>query len=226
MAVLQARPEPVTLDAARSALIVVDMQNAFASRGGMFDLAGHDISGAAPVVALHKRLLPAARQAGVQVIYLQMSFRPDLSDAGGPESPAYHKELALRMMRERPDLAGTLLIDGSWDAQIVDGLEPQAGDIVIRKSRYNGFTGTDLDAILKSRGIRHLLFSGIATNICVESTARNAFFNEFWPILISDAMNHAGPEFTRQATLWNFENVLGWVTDSGPVFDFFSTNLA
>ena len=153
------------------------------------------------------------------MIYLQMSFKPDLSDAGGPDSPAYHKELALRMMRERPELAGTLLIDDRWDGQIVDGLAPQDGDIVIRKSRYNGFTGTDLDAVLKARGIRHLLFTGIATNICVESTARNAFFNEYWPILIADAMNHAGPDFTRQATLWNFENVLGWVTESGAVFD-------
>lgn len=216
---LNARPEPVTPDTARTALIVVDMQNAFASKGGMFDLAGHDISGAVPVIDLHKRLLPAVRAAGVQVIYLQMSFKPDLSDAGGPDSPAYHKELALRMMRERPELAGTLLIDDSWDGQIVDGLAPQDGDIVIRKSRYNGFTGTDLDAVLKARGIRHLLFTGIATNICVESTARNAFFNEYWPILIADAMNHAGPDFTRQATLWNFENVLGWVTESEAVFD-------
>ena len=216
---LNARPEPVTPDTARTALIVVDMQNAFASKGGMFDLAGHDISGAGPVIDLHKRLLPAARAAGVQVIYLQMSFKPDLSDAGGPDSPAYHKELALRMMRERPELAGTLLIDDRWDGQIVDGLAPQDGDIVIRKSRYNGFTGTDLDAVPKARGIRHLLFTGIATNICVESTARNAFFNEYWPILIADAMNHAGPDFTRQATLWNFENVLGWVTESGAVFD-------
>lgn len=224
MPVLQARPEAVTLDMAQTALIVVDMQNAFATKGGMFDLAGHDISGAGPVVALHKRLLPVVRAAGVQVIYLQMSFKPDLSDAGDPASPAYHKELALRMMRVRPELAGKLLIDGSWDAQIVDAIAPQEGDIVIRKSRYNGFTGTDLDAILKARGIRHLLFTGIATNICVESTARNAFFNEYWPILISDAMNHAGPEFTRQATLWNFENVLGWVTDSASVLDSLSAH--
>jgi len=216
---LHARPEPVTLDPARTALIVVDMQNAFASKGGMFDLAGHDISGAVPVIEAHKRLLPALRAAGVMVVYLQMSFKPDLSDAGGVDSPAWHKELALRMMRERPELAGKLLIDGSWDAQIVDGMEPQAGDVVLRKSRYNGFTGTDLDERLKGRGIRHLLFTGIATNICVESTARNAFFNEYWPILIEDAMNHAGPDFTRQATLWNFENVLGWVTDSAAVLD-------
>lgn len=216
---LRARPEPVTLDPARTALIVVDMQNAFASKGGMFDLAGHDISGAAPVIEAHKRLLPALRAAGVMVVYLQMSFKPDLSDAGGVESPAYHKELALRMMRERPELAGRLLIDGTWDAQFVEGIEPQAGDVVLRKSRYNGFTGTDLDERLKARGIRHLLFAGIATNICVESTARNAFFNEYWPILIEDAMNHAGPDFTRQATLWNFENVLGWVSDSASVLD-------
>ncbi|KPQ05779.1 MAG: ureidoacrylate peracid hydrolase [Rhodobacteraceae bacterium HLUCCA12] len=222
MSQLRARPEPVTLSAQDTALIVVDMQNAFASPGGMFDLAGHDISGAGPVVEQLERLLPALRAAQVPIIYLQMAFKPDLSDAGGPDSPAYHKELALRMMRERPELSGKLLVEGSWDWQFVDRVAPKTGDLVIRKSRYNGFTGSDLAKTLTARGIRHLLFCGIATNICVESTARSAFFNEFWPILIADAMNHAGPDFTRQATLWNFENVLGWVSDSAAVLQRFS----
>jgi ureidoacrylate peracid hydrolase len=211
---LTATPEPVLLDFARTAVIVVDMQNAFASKGGMFDLAGLDIFGAAGAIRATGVVTAAARAAGVPVVYLQMGFAADLSDAGDPDCPAYHKELALIMMRQRPELAGKLLVRGTWDWQIVDELRPQPGDMVIHKTRYDGFARTTLDADLKALGVRNLLFTGIATNICVESTARHGFFLDYWPILIADAVNAAGPDVTRQATLWAFENVFGWVTDS------------
>jgi ureidoacrylate peracid hydrolase len=214
---LQARPEAVDIDLERTALVVVDMQNAFVSKGGMFDLAGFDISGAAPVIEVNRRLIAAARRCGLRVVHLVIAFKPDLSDAGDPTSPAWHKELALRMMRARPELSGKLLIDGGWDAAIVDALAPQPGERVIRKTRYDGFCRTELEAWLRAAGVRYLLFTGVATNVCVESTARHAFFNELWPILIEDAMNHSGPEFNRQATLWNFEHTLGWVTRSDAV---------
>jgi ureidoacrylate peracid hydrolase len=217
MVTLAARPEALDVDPAHTALICVDMQNAFVSKGGMFDLAGFDISKSADVVKVHEHLLPACRAAGVKVIYLVIAFRPDLRDAGDPNSPAYHKELALRMMRARPELAGKLLIDGGWDAAVVDALAPQPGDLVIRKTRYSGFCRTELEATLRAGGIRHLLFTGVATNVCVESTARDALFADFWPVMIEDAMNHSGPDFNRQATLWNFEHVFGWVTDSDAV---------
>jgi ureidoacrylate peracid hydrolase len=217
MVTLAARPEGLEIDPARTAVIVVDMQNAFATPGGMFDIAGLDISGAPAAIAGTQRVLTAARAVGTPVFYLQMSFKPDLSDAGDETIPAYHKEIAMKTMRRFPEHHGKLLVDGTWDAAIVDALKPQAGDTVVRKSRYNGFVGTDLEQQLKSRGIRHLLFTGIATNICVESTARSAFFLDFWPIIIEDAVNHAGPDFTKAATLWAFENVLGWVTDTAAV---------
>jgi ureidoacrylate peracid hydrolase len=217
MAKLEARPEALEIDPARTAVIVVDMQNAFASKGGMFDIAGLDISGAPRAIAGTRRVIDAAHAAGTPVIYLQMSFRPDLSDAGDATIPSWHKEIALVTMRRHPEHRGKLLVDGTWDAAIVDGLKPEPRDLVIRKSRYNGFTGTDLEGELRARHVRHLLFTGVATNICVESTARNAFFLDFWPVIVEDAVNHAGPDFTRQATLWAFENVLGWVTDSAAV---------
>jgi len=219
MVSLTARPRSIDIDLKHCALVVVDMQNAFASKGGMFDLAGLDISGAAHVIEINRRLLDASRRTGVAVVYLQMGFKPDLSDAGDVNSPAYHKEMALIMMRERPELAGRLLIENTWDWQIVDALRPHPGDHVVRKTRYNGFCRTDLESYLRSKNIRHLLFTGIATNVCVESTARSAFFCEFWPVLIEDAMNHSGPDFNRQATLWNFEHVLGWVTRAGDVIE-------
>ena len=217
MVALQARPEPLDIDLTRTALVVVDMQNSFVSKGGMFDLAGFDIAGSAPVIEVNRRLIAASRRSGVEVVYLMMAFKPDLSDAGDLSSPAYHKELALRMMRSRPELAGKLLVDDTWDAAIIEALAPQAGERVIRKTRYDGFCATGLDAHLRAANIRYLLFTGVATNVCVESTARHAFFNEFWPILIEDAMNNSGPDHNRQATLWNFEHTLGWVTRSDQV---------
>ena len=217
MPTLAARPQPVEFDPARTALVIVDMQNAFAVKGGLIDLAGLDISGAPPVIESNRKLIAAARASGVKVVYLYMSYKPDLSDGGDESSPNHHKELARVLMRARPELAGTLLTDGSWDAQIVEALKPAPGDLVIRKTRYSGFCRTGLEEQLRGLNLRYLLFTGIATNVCVESTARDAYFAEFWPILIEDAMNHAGPDFVRQATLWNFENVLGWVTRTGDV---------
>ena len=123
MVTLMAKPEPIDIDFDRTAVVVVDMQNAFASKGGLLDLAGFDISGAANTIEANRRLLDAGRRAGVEVIYLMMTYKPDLSDGGGPTSPNYHKELALRMMRDRPELAGKLLIENTWDWQTVDALE-------------------------------------------------------------------------------------------------------
>ncbi|QPC92845.1 cysteine hydrolase family protein [Mesorhizobium sp. INR15] len=226
MLTLNAKPGPVHIVPAQTAIIVVDMQNAFATAGGMFDLAGLDISGAAAAIDATKRLLKASRNAGVAVVYLQMSYAPDLRDGGDPSSPNYHKELGMVLMRERPELRGRLLIDNSWDWQIVDALKPEPGDHVIRKSRYSGFCNTGLEAHLRARDIRHLLFTGVATNICVDATARDAYSREFWPILIEDAMNHSGPDFNRQSTLWNFEHAFGWVTKSDLVIDALRTEVA
>lgn len=217
MARLIARPDPIDIELAATALVIVDMQNAFASRGGMFDLAGFDISGAAPAIEVNRRLLDACRKAGIRVVHLQMTYQPDLRDGGDVSSPNYHKELGLRMMRARPELAGKLLVENTWDWQIVDALKPAPGEKVVHKTRYSGFVRTELENYLRAEKIRNLLFTGIATNVCVESTARSAYFAEFWPILIEDAMNHSGPDFNRQATLWNFEHVLGWVTNSASV---------
>ena len=210
----EARPVAVEIDLAKSALVIVDMQNAFASKKGLLDLMKIDISGAPGVVNTIKGLLDAARSAGLPVVYLLMGFKKDLSDSGGPESPNWHKEGALCMMRSHPELAGKLLIEGTWDHAVVDELTPQAGDLVLRKTRYSGFANTPLDAELRARGIRNLFFTGIATNVCVESTLRDAFFHDYWPILIEDAAMHAGPPFMREATLFNVENFFGWIISS------------
>jgi ureidoacrylate peracid hydrolase len=214
MSRLNAKPEPVEIDLRQTAVIVVDMQNGFASKGGMLDIAGSDISGAPAVVKCIDALLAAARAASLPVVYLQMGFKPDLSNSGGPESPNWHKELALRLMNCRPELKGKLLIEGTWDFDIVEQLRPQPGDLVIVKTRYSGFARTTLDAELRARGIRYLLFTGIATNVCVESTLRDAFFLDYWPILITDAAMAAGPPNMQEASLFNIESFFGWTVPS------------
>jgi ureidoacrylate peracid hydrolase len=86
---------------------------------------------------------------------------------------------------------------------------------VVVKSRYSGFAGTALDSLLRARKIQHLFFTGIATNVCVESTLRDAFFLDYWPLLITDATMQAGPEYLQQATVHNVENHFGWTVTSG-----------
>jgi ureidoacrylate peracid hydrolase len=211
---LQAKPEPVEVDLSKSAVVVVDMQNAFASKDGMLDIAGADLTGAPRVVSVIGRLLSAARRYGMPVVYLQMGYKADLSDSGGPQSPNWHKELGIRMMNRRPELKGTLVTEGTWDFAIVDELAPQAGDIVIVKTRYSGFARTALDAELQARDIRYLFFTGIATNVCVESTLRDAFFLDYWPILVTDATMAAGPPSMQEATLFNIESYFGWTIPS------------
>src|SRR5207302_10117780 len=190
---LEAEPASLQLDLDRTALIVVDMQNGFASPGGMLDLAGIDVGPAREVVANARMVCEAARRAELPVLYLTIGYPPDLSTGGGEDSPNPQKELALCLMRERPELRGTLLTFGTWDFQIVDELAPAAGDPVIVKSRYSGFHATPLDALLRERGIRYLLMAGIASNVCVESTLRDAYFHEYWPIMVEDATMAGGP---------------------------------
>ena len=213
--VITARPEPVKLDIGRTALIVVDMQNAFCTKGGMFDILGTiDEAKAKRVIETDKRLIEASRRQGIKVVYLQMGYRQDLSNAGGPESPNYWKEQGLVARREHPERHYDFLTIGSWDWQISDMLKPQPGDIVVEKNRFSGFFNTDLNSILQTYNIKHLLFIGIATNICVESTLRDAFFHEYFPVLVSDGCGNAGPDFTQEATIWNVTRVFGWVTTS------------
>jgi len=212
-----AEPEPISLDLDRSALLVVDMQNAFGSLGGMLDLAGVDIRPARDAIANAQLVCNAARRAGLPVIYLTMGYSADQSTAGGPDSPNPQKELALCLMRERPELRGKLLTIGTWDFQVVDELSPQATDTVIVKSRYSGFHGTELDSVLRSRGIRNLLIIGIASNVCVESTIRDAYFLEYWPVMVADATMPAGPAEIHNATLYNVKTFFGWVTTADAV---------
>jgi ureidoacrylate peracid hydrolase len=211
---LKTRPDSLEIDLARSAVLVVDMQNAFASKGGTLDLDGVDLSAAPGIVSSIRQVLDAARPAGWPIVYLQTGYKADLSNAGGALSPNPRKETAMRLMSSRPELKGRLLTEGSWDFALVDELAPRPGDIVITKTRYSGFAGTTLDAQLRMLGIQFIFFVGIATNVCVESTLRDAYFLDYWPILVVDGTMPAGSYSVYEATLFNVESFFGWTIQS------------
>ncbi len=149
MTTLTARPEAITFDPQQTALIVVDMQNAYATPGGYLDLAGFDVSTTRPVIANIQTAVTAARTAGMLIIWFQNGWDEQYVEAGGPGSPK----------------------------------------------------------------IRHLVFTGIATNVCVESTLRDGFFLEYFGVVLEDATHQAGPEFAQKAALFNIETFFGWVSD-------------
>ena len=211
---LPGKPEPLAMRASETALVVVDMQNAYSTIGGYLNRAGFDVSSTGPVIRQIQRAINTARAAGMPVIFFQNGWDPDYVEAGGPGSPNWYKSNALKTMRREPELNGSLLAKGTWDYDLVDELQPQDGDIVIPKPRYSGFFNTPFDSILRSRGIRNLVFTGIATNVCVESTLRDGFFLEYFGVVLADATHQAGPDYIQQAALYNIETFFGWVSST------------
>jgi ureidoacrylate peracid hydrolase len=189
MIVIDARPDSIAVDPKRTAVIVVDMQNDFGAEGGMFARAGIDISAIRSVVAPTAKVLAAARQAGIRVVYLKMGFQPDLSDAGLPDSPTWLKHLPLGVGDAVTAPDGTdsrVLIRDTWNTDILDELAPGENDVVLNKHRYSGFYETDLDATLTRHGITSLVFTGCTTSVCVESTLRDAMFRDYQCLLLED----------------------------------------
>ena len=221
--VLKAEPEFIKLAPEQTALIVIDMQNAYTSMGGYLDLAGFDVSKNKPVVENIKKAVAVAHEAGIQVIYFKNGWDAQYREAGGIDSPNYHKSNALKTMRKKPELEGKLLAKGGWDFELIDELQPLEKDIVIEKPRYSGFFNTALDSILRCRGIRNLVFVGIATNVCVESTLRDGFFLEYFGIALADACHQAGPVEAQLASLYNIKTFFGWVSDTQSFVETFSS---
>lgn len=219
---LSARPSSVEFDIASTAVIVVDMENDFGSKGGMFDRAGIDISMIQKAVNPTAKVLSAARQAGIKIIYLKMGYQADLSDLGTEDSPNRIGHLhAMHVGDTITTPAGTksrILIRDSWGTDIVTELKPTKDDIVLYKTRFSGFYQTDLDLILKKMGIRKIIFTGCTTSVCVESTIRDAMFRDYTPILLEDcAAEPVGSDFSRSnhdASLFVIEKVFGRISDS------------
>ena len=206
-----AKPAAIAFNPQETAVIVVDMQNAYASKGGYLDLLGVDLAGMPAVITAIERIIATSRQAGMQIVFLQNGWSASLQEAGSPASPHWHKSNALRLMREDASLQGKLTIKGTWDYALIEAIQPHPNDYIVQKPRYSGFFGTNLDMFLRGKGIRNLVFAGVATNVCVESTLRDAFFLEYFALLLDDASLHIGAPSIQAATVFNVEKFFGWV---------------
>jgi len=218
---IEAAPGPITIDTAQTAVIVVDMQNDFCSKGGMFDRAGVDISIVQKVVSPTRKVLLAARKAGIKIVYLKMGFRPDLSDLGETDSP--NRARHLRFGVGQPSLApdgrqGRFLIRDTWNTDVIDELRPEADDVVLYKHRFSGFYQTELDGVLRTLEIRNLIFTGCTTSVCVDSTIRDAVFRDYRCVLLSDCTGEPiGNDLARsnhEASLLTVQTLFGWVSGS------------
>lgn len=219
--IIEATPGPLTVNCAEAAVIVVDMQNDFCSKGGLLDRAGINISAAQKAVAPTRKVLSAARRAGIKIVYLKMGFRADLSDLGDTDSA--NRVRHLRFGVGQPCIAsdgrqGRFLIRDTWNTDVIEELRPQPEDSVLYKHRFSGFYQTELDDILRRLGIRNLIFTGCTTSVCVDSTIRDAMFRDYRCVLLADCAGEPiGSELPRsnhEASLLTIETLFGWVSDS------------
>lgn len=218
---IKAEPVAITVDTAETAVIVVDMQNDFCSRGGLFDCAGINISQVQKAVGPTRNVLSAAREFGIKIVYLMMGFQADLSDLGdtGSVNRVRHLRLGVGQPCVTPDgRQGRFLIRETWNTEIIEELRPRPEDVVLYKRRFSGFYQTKLDDILRGLGIRDLIFTGCTTSVCVDSTIRDAMFRDYRCVLLADCTGELiGSNFPRsnhEASVLTIQTVLGWVSDS------------
>ena len=218
---MTAKPEPVSFDPAKTAIVVVDMKNDFGARGGMMERAGIDISMVQRAVAPTARALAAGRAAGIKVVYLKMAYRPDLSDLGPADSPIRARRLRLgigQTVTAPNGTEGRILIRDTWNTEILPELTPKAGDTVLYKHRFSGFYETDLDAGLKRQGVECLIVTGCTTSVCVESTIRDATFRDYSCVLLADCtgepVGNDLPRTNHDASLFVIQSRFGWVSGS------------
>ena len=219
---MEAKPSRVTFHTTKTAIVVVDMQNDFGSKGGMFDRAGIDISIIQKAVAPTARVLAAGRKAGIKIVYLKMAYLPDLSDLGSLTSPnrRVHQEVMHvgTTVRAPNGSDSRILVRDTWNTDIVSELTPEPADTVIYKSRFSGFYKTDLDDQLRRIGAQHLIFTGCTTSVCVESTMRDAMFRDYSPVLLEDCtaepVGNNLPRSNHAASLLLIQLMFGWVSSS------------
>ena len=173
------------VDPRHTALLVVDMQRDFCVPGWAFDRLGVDISMYPPMVPRLARMIDGARAADVPLVYLQMTVLPNRAS----ESPAQIRFNLRLHLASHGDLEPLqYAADGSEGQGIIDELALQPGDLVVKKYRSSGFWGTNLDMLLRSNGIKSVVMTGCTTEGCVESTARDALFNDYYVVIAEDCV--------------------------------------
>ena len=188
------------VDPSRTALLIVDVQNDFCADGAHFARCGADVGPIQDAIARLAPFLDAARAAGVTVVFVQAIY--DEKFVGGPEL-------------DRRAVSGTTwprCVEGTWGADFFR-VQPGADEFVVQKHRYSAFVGTDLEVVLRARDVKTVVLAGVATDICVESTARDAFMRDYHVVVVGDCTAATRPE-VQASTLERLGTFFGVVTRS------------
>jgi nicotinamidase-related amidase len=214
---MKAEPSNLVVDLDHAALIIIDMQRDFLEPGGFGETLGNNVALLKAAVPPLKSVLAAAREAEMLIIHTREGHRPDLSDA--PKHKVERGEPSLRIGQPGP--MGRILVRGEPGHDIIPELYPIDGEPVIDKPGKGAFYQTDLELMLKNRSIDTLLVCGVTTEVCVNTTVREANDRGFRCIVLSDCCASYFPEFHAAglAMIKAQGGIFGWVTASGQVLD-------
>jgi nicotinamidase-related amidase len=209
---IDAEPEAITVNLDRTAVIMIDMQRDFLEPGGFGESLGNDVSLLQKAVAPCRALLDAARRKGILVIHTREGHRPDLSDA--PRAKVERGAPSLRIGAKGP--MGRILVRGEPGHDLIAELYPVAGEPVIDKPGKGAFYATDLQSILRNRGIESLIVCGVTTEVCVHTTVREGNDRGYRCIVPGDCCGSYFPEFHEMGLrmIKAQGGIFGWVTDS------------
>lgn len=212
---LPAEPQNLVIDLQRTAIVVIDMQNDFCTQGGWVDHIGGNFAADRAAIAPLQGLLPALRQSGVPVVWVNWGNRPDLANMPPNQIHLYKNSgTGTGLGDPLPEGRGNVLEKDSWAAAVVDELAPLPGDIRVDKHRISGFWDTPLDSILRNLGVRTLLFAGCNTDQCVLHSLTDANFLGYGCVMLEDCCATSSPAFCTEATIWNVKKCFGFITDS------------
>ena len=209
---IKAEPEAITIELTRTALLIIDMQRDFLEPGGFGETLGNDVSLLTRAIAPCKAILETFRAAGLLVIHTREGHRPDLSDA--PKAKIERGQPAQRIGDPGP--MGRILVRGEAGHDIIPELYPLADEPVIDKPGKGAFYATDLDALLHNEGIQNLLVCGVTTEVCVNTTVREANDRGYRCVVLADCCASYFPRFHEigLAMVKAQGGIFGWVSDS------------
>jgi nicotinamidase-related amidase len=220
---IAAEPQNIILDANKTALLIVDMQNDFCCKGGWLDSRGIDVSPNRKPIAALKTLVEFFRQQLIPVIWVNWGVRKDLLNIHPSLRHAHSPRgdepgLAEPVPGTRSEVIGR----GSWGAEVVDEIHPGNKDIQIVKHRFSAFWDTETDSVLRNLGIKTLLIGGVNLDQCVMTTLEDASFLGYDTVLIEDATATTSPDYCVQATLYNVKLLYGFVVKSANILTGFA----
>jgi len=215
MAILDAEPYPFDLIARQACLVIIDMQRDFLERGGFGAALGNEVSLLRGTIAPTRRLLDAARESGLTVIHTREGHRPDLADL----PPAKKARGRLPSGIGDPGPMGRILVRGEPGHDIIPELYPVPGEPVVDKPGKGAFHATDLDAMLRNRGITQLIVCGVTTEVCVNTTVREANDRGYECVVVEDCVGSYFPEFQEMGLrmIKAQGGIFGWVASSQAV---------